>query len=254
MPIKSDKPQRKSLSKRTRFELFKRDSFTCQYCGSKAPDVLLEADHIKPVSKGGTNALLNLVTSCWDCNRGKSDKEITDNSMLDKQRKQLDQLNERRQLIEMMMNWHNELAAQSEYEVTQAAEYFIKASGYSGYLNETATKTMHSHVRKYGLNAVLEAVNAIQVKYPQLSIEGKFDKLGGVLYYLTASDDERRAMYIRGVIKNRFGYLERGEFDLLKKVLGCFQYEYILQISKEANTFWEWKATIQKLLNYDANA
>ena len=54
--------KRKSISKKNRFEVFKRDSFTCQYCGASAPDVLLEVDHIKPVASGGTNDILNLIT------------------------------------------------------------------------------------------------------------------------------------------------------------------------------------------------
>lgn len=33
--------KRTSIGKKTRFEVFKRDSFTCQYCGQKAPDVIL---------------------------------------------------------------------------------------------------------------------------------------------------------------------------------------------------------------------
>ena len=40
---------RQAISKKLRFEIFKRDSFTCQYCGSSAPEVLLHADHLKPV-------------------------------------------------------------------------------------------------------------------------------------------------------------------------------------------------------------
>jgi HNH endonuclease len=43
---------------------------SCQYCGNKAPDVLLELDHIQPVAQDGTNKLLNLITSCFDCNYG----------------------------------------------------------------------------------------------------------------------------------------------------------------------------------------
>jgi 5-methylcytosine-specific restriction endonuclease McrA len=43
--------KRKSISKKIRFEVFKRDSFTCQYCGSKSPDVTLVIDHIMPVAK-----------------------------------------------------------------------------------------------------------------------------------------------------------------------------------------------------------
>lgn len=62
---------RKSLTKRTRFVVFKRDDFTCQYCGRKAPDVVLHVDHIDPVCNGGSNRMGNLVTSCQDCNLGK---------------------------------------------------------------------------------------------------------------------------------------------------------------------------------------
>ena len=64
-------PTRKSLSKKTRFEVFARDSFTCQYCGNQPPKVILEVDHIIPVVDGGTNDPENLRTSCFECNRGK---------------------------------------------------------------------------------------------------------------------------------------------------------------------------------------
>ena len=97
--------KRKSISKKIRFEIFKRDSFTCMYCGSKAPDVLLEIDHIDPVSKGGTNEILNLITSCRDCNSGKSNRLLSDSSTLDKKRLQLEILQERQEQIEMMFQW-----------------------------------------------------------------------------------------------------------------------------------------------------
>lgn len=61
-----------ALSVRTRFEVFKRDEFTCGYCGRKSPEVVLEVDHIIPVAAGGQDDPINLLTSCWDCNRGKS--------------------------------------------------------------------------------------------------------------------------------------------------------------------------------------
>lgn len=63
---------RKSLSKRRRFAVFTRDYWTCQYCGRSAPDVTLEIDHIHPASKGGDDSDENLITACFDCNRGKS--------------------------------------------------------------------------------------------------------------------------------------------------------------------------------------
>lgn len=69
--------ERKPISTRTRFEVFKRDNFTCQYCGATPPTVILHIDHIVPVSKGGTNAKSNLVTSCNKCNLGKSNISLS---------------------------------------------------------------------------------------------------------------------------------------------------------------------------------
>lgn len=66
-----------SISKRLRFEIFKRDGFTCQYCGTRPPDVVLEVDHIDPKSNGGGNDPINLLTSCFDCNRGKAHRVIS---------------------------------------------------------------------------------------------------------------------------------------------------------------------------------
>ena len=61
-----------SVSKKIRFEVFKRDGFRCAYCGKSPPEVSLECDHIEPVSKGGKDDLNNLITACFDCNRGKT--------------------------------------------------------------------------------------------------------------------------------------------------------------------------------------
>ena len=66
--------KRKNVSNKTRFEVFKRDNFTCQYCGKSAPEVVLNVDHIEPVSKGGSNDISNLITSCFECNNGKGNK------------------------------------------------------------------------------------------------------------------------------------------------------------------------------------
>lgn len=61
-----------AVSKRTRFEVIKRDKFTCRYCGRKSPEIILEVDHITPVCEGGSDDPINLATSCWECNRGKA--------------------------------------------------------------------------------------------------------------------------------------------------------------------------------------
>lgn len=65
------KPKRKGISAKTRFEVFKRDQFVCQYCGKHPPLVILHLDHIVPVAEGGQDNFDNFITSCETCNFGK---------------------------------------------------------------------------------------------------------------------------------------------------------------------------------------
>ena len=60
-----------------RFEVFKRDDFTCRYCGRKTPEAVLEVDHVIPVSAGGTDDIENLITACSACNIGKGARLLT---------------------------------------------------------------------------------------------------------------------------------------------------------------------------------
>lgn len=60
------------VTKRLRYEVLRRDGFTCRYCGAKAPDVPLRVDHVIPVVLGGPDHPSNLVAACQDCNSGKT--------------------------------------------------------------------------------------------------------------------------------------------------------------------------------------
>ena len=72
--------KRRSVGKKMRFEVFKRDNFTCTYCGAKAPEAVLECDHVTPVFHDGKNVLENLPTACRDCNAGKGARLLEDRS------------------------------------------------------------------------------------------------------------------------------------------------------------------------------
>lgn len=54
----------------TRHNIFKRDSYQCQYCGDKKD---LTIDHVMPRSKGGRSTWKNLVAACKRCNARKGD-------------------------------------------------------------------------------------------------------------------------------------------------------------------------------------
>ena len=76
---KSIKGQRALMTSYLRLQIKERDNFTCKICRNSVsiePNLLLEIDHIVPVSKGGLSSLDNLQTLCWRCNRSKGSKMI----------------------------------------------------------------------------------------------------------------------------------------------------------------------------------
>lgn len=70
-----------AVSKRTRYEVLRRDDFTCRYCRSK--DGELHVDHVTPVSLGGSDHPDNLVAACKDCNLGKASSSPDSDSVED---------------------------------------------------------------------------------------------------------------------------------------------------------------------------
>ncbi len=74
---RSPRAKRVNLKASARNSLFERDGGKCAYCkGQLLYEEPWHIDHIKPVSRGGTNDLTNLVLSCIRCNLEKSDKEV----------------------------------------------------------------------------------------------------------------------------------------------------------------------------------
>lgn len=71
------KEQRALMTTKLRTHIKERDNYTCCKCGNSVyaePNLLLEIDHIIPVSKGGLTQEDNLQTLCWKCNRNKGAK------------------------------------------------------------------------------------------------------------------------------------------------------------------------------------
>lgn len=74
---KSAAGQRALMTSRLRSYIKQRDNYACVMCGvsvAAEPHLLLEVDHIVPVSKGGLSVPENLQTLCWKCNRTKGAK------------------------------------------------------------------------------------------------------------------------------------------------------------------------------------
>lgn len=206
---------RKPLSKKIRFEVFKRDKFKCQYCGSSAPDVVLEVDHISPVSKGGKNHLMNLVTACFDCNRGKKDRLLSDDSVLIKQRTQLEELQEKREQLALMAKWRKGLKNLDNDTVKIVVDE-IEAYYEGKYaVSETGKRDITKWIKKYSLQTILDCI-PLASKYLKRtnlgfiefeSTELFFSKIPRIVWMKDLEQKDpllAKGYYIKNLCKNKF--------------------------------------------------
>lgn len=228
-PIESAKKKRPHISKSIRFEVFKRDSFTCQYCGRAAPEVILHLDHINPVAGGGDSDILNLVTSCEDCNLGKGAKPLDDNSAIQKQKAQLDELNKRREQLEMLLQWRESLANLDEEYLSAVEQRFSDETGFG--LTDHGKGKVRQWLKRFDLAEILDALDAALATYykggepddPEKSNEmaGKAFSMVPRIINSRKRNAERPWMkdlfYIRAIIRNRMYCNERVAIDLLEQ-------------------------------------
>lgn len=178
--------KRKAIPKKVRFEVFKRDKFTCQYCGAKAPDVVLQIDHIKPVAHDGENDIMNLVTACEDCNQGKGERELSDDSAIKAQRNQLERLAEQREQLELMYQWQLELVKKPNDQAQIVCDLISDMTGYEIY--ESGKKDIKKWINQFGLETVLDSARISFTQYEfdtDYRWQRAFRKIGGIAFYKT---------------------------------------------------------------------
>jgi hypothetical protein len=246
--------KRKAISKKVRFEVFKRDGFKCQYCGKCAPEVILNVDHIHPVSKGGEDDMMNYITSCFDCNSGKSDRLLSDDSALAKQRAQLEELNERREQLEMMLQWRDGLKSIDADSLAKIEEAWSEAvPGF--HLNETGQNSARKMLKTFGLVAVLDAIDTAARQYVKFNDDGKptnesannaWNKVGGICRMASAPESMRKLYYARGILRNRT-YVNEGYAMVLMKaaVEKGMDPDNIIELAREVRNWTEFKNELE---------
>ena len=208
---------RVAISKKVRFEVFKRDRFTCQYCGQKSPDVVLNVDHIAPVAKGGDNDLMNLITSCHACNNGKRDRELSDDSMVQKQRAQLEDLAERRDQLDMMIQWRDGLK-QLEDDKVQLVVDRAMALVPRRTITAEGRSVVVQWLRGFDFETILQAIDEAgkKVKFgdngfpTDESAYELFDNIGRFAAVIKNSKGDssiQRLYYVRGILNRRCTHL-----------------------------------------------
>lgn len=255
--------KRKAIGTALRFEVFKRDSFTCQYCGGKAPESVLELDHIEPVSKGGGNELLNLITSCWACNSGKSDRSLSDDTVVAKQHAQLAELQERREQLDMLLRWRDANADLVGAEEQAFAEQFSKiAPGWS--LADPGRRDARRMISKFGLARSLDALDRAAA-HKVVVIGGRatpesVDSLLGLAFVMAEPEEVQRLYRIRARIRRRWKAVHDGIcIGILRRVLDAGASIQEIEtmcdalMSERGTSFHWWRTNMESWMEAIAN-
>lgn len=138
-----------------RFEIFKRDDFQCRYCGKRSPEAILEVDHVLPRASGGTDDYDNLVTACFECNRGKGARLLTQAP---------DELNLHEKTIlvaeqELQVAEYNFWRAKQKEREDAELAHLIRIWKHSGY--SIKRNVMLGYLRKLGVVELTEIVQIV---------------------------------------------------------------------------------------------
>jgi hypothetical protein len=251
---------RKAISKRLRFEVFKRDSFTCQYCGRSAPDVILHADHINPVAGGGETNILNLITSCLNCNLGKGARELSDDSAIQKQRAQLAELNDRREQLEMMVAWREGLRSIDDDAVGKLEDLFTQLTGrlFSEYGRKKVKGWLRRH--EFGeLYAAMEDAAQTYWKDPETEEEQSeqaqkvFNYTPGIIAARKRNEHKpwmKDLYYARAILRNRHYCNEHKAIELLEEAYEAgIHVEELKEHAKQSHSWTAWHRSLREWID-----
>lgn len=258
--VLSLKTVRRAIPKKVRFEVFKRDSFKCQYCGASAPEVVLVVDHIDPVSRGGDNGIMNLVTACDSCNSGKGATPLGDSTALAKQRTQMEALQERREQLELLMEWQRSLIDLDTQVADELAVLWSElVPGW--HLNETGMLSLKKLLPKYGAAQVAEVMRESVLQYLRLDSGGKpvkesvdkaWDYVARILRFRETNKDKpymRQVLYVRAMVRNSYAYCnEQYALDMIEEAyLKGHDFESLKRIVRANRNWTNWCSDMDAL-------
>lgn len=159
--------KRKAISTSTRFEIFKRDSFQCQYCGRTPPAVILNVDHVHPVADGGDNSPENLLTACEECNSGKSDKLLS--QVTPTLQDQMEQQERRQQQLDEYNHWLMQRRARTQDDVVELGHYwfnFIEKERDAFIFGSSRAPTIKRFLSMLPKASILDAIDIAMARMP----------------------------------------------------------------------------------------
>ena len=161
--------------------------------------------------------MTNLIASCAPCNFGKRDKKLDDKTAVSKSRAQMEELQMRREQLEMMMEWQENLRDLNEDVIKRLCDYWYElAPGYEA--NENGKNNLKKWIRKFSVEELMAAMNISAEAYLEYKEDGTvsseswekaFAKIPGICRVEQASKEDpeiKDLYYVRGIARNRCDY------------------------------------------------
>jgi hypothetical protein len=198
-----------SIPKGLRFEVLKRDRFCCQYCGAKAPEVLLHVDHVHPESAGGEATLLNLVAACESCNLGKGARLLSDDAAVSRQSEQMQRIADVREQMTMLLEWRAELSRLEDEQVD--AVVGILRDGTDRIPDTSDIAKMRRWLRRFTVGEIVGAIDVALEQYVRERPAGDdvVDRILNVVPRIAAArrspdyEIKRATAYAIGILRGR---------------------------------------------------
>ncbi len=215
-----------------RFEVFKKDQFTCRYCGKRPGETVLEVDHIIPRSKGGTDAIENLVTSCFECNRGKSNRMLHELSPEMQHDAQL--LKEKKEQLKEFYKYQKDIETITNRAVTTISNYWFKLTAKQNALSAMQKVSIKNFLKTF---TVPEIKEAMEISTKIFDFNQRFKYLCGIIVNKRMKKDDPElhdlVRYWNTKLGRKIYYKREGLEVLLKGRESSGHHPYGLEGSKE---------------------
>lgn len=159
--------KRKAISTKTRFEIFKRDGFVCQYCGAHPPGAILHVDHIVPVASGGGNESSNLITACSICNGGKGARSL--NSVPQSLKERAEEVKEREAQLRGFSKIMEASRKRREADAWRVAHLFTDQFSSDGSIEKGYFGSIKRFVDDLGVYECMDAMERAVIRQPNSS-------------------------------------------------------------------------------------
>lgn len=220
------------MNKKLRFEVFKRDRFICKYCGKKPGETILEVDHIIPRSKGGTDEIENLLTSCFDCNRGKGKRML--NELTAEMQKNAELLKEKKEQLEAFYKYQKDIGKIIDKPVSILSEYWSELTNDEYSLSAKGKISLKYFLKTFSIQEIKEAMD-ISTKIDD--IESRFKYFCGIMHNKKLEKDDPELFdlvkYWKSKKRNDNDYKKEGLTILLKGKEEWGHYPNDLETCKE---------------------